>query len=135
MQGSIQKAVAGRAIQERCESDSRAIRSDSHSLNEKDVVFVWVLDRGQSDSSVPSYPLYNIKKGEGTHKVGSPTLLARSSFLWRCATSLELYQRLWRETLFIVGPNAFGAKPFSVALRSPFAAQTLCHEKLASGKI
>ena len=29
------------------------------------VIFVWVLATGQSDSSVPSYPLYNIKRGDG----------------------------------------------------------------------
>ena len=65
MQESIQKAVAGRAIQERFESDSRAIRSDSDNLNEKSMIFVRVMAEGQSDSSVPSYPLYNIKRGDG----------------------------------------------------------------------
>ena len=39
LQGSIQKAVAGRAIQERFESDSKAIRSDSDNLNEHGVGF------------------------------------------------------------------------------------------------
>ena len=63
--GHIEAAVLGRAIQERFESDSRAIRSDSVNLNEKGMIFVWVLARGQSDSSVPSYPLYNIKRGDG----------------------------------------------------------------------
>ena len=39
LQGSMEKAVAGRAIQERFESDSRAIRSDSDNFDEKSLVF------------------------------------------------------------------------------------------------
>ena len=57
LQGSMEKAVAGRAIQERFESDSRAIRSDLENLNEKCMIFVWVLAKGVKRFERPQLPL------------------------------------------------------------------------------
>ena len=51
----------GGAIQERFESDSRAIRVRLERFGVLGLAF-------QSDSSVPTYPLYNIKRGRGTLK-------------------------------------------------------------------
>ena len=66
LQGSMEKAVAGRAIQERFESDSTAIRSDSDNLNEKGVWFSrGFLIRGRAIRASPVTPSIILKRGDG----------------------------------------------------------------------